>query len=105
MPGVLSGPRDKEAVLEITAVPFDYDKGQRSFQDAVNTLDDLVLRYIAYTTPTNSPSEPKWRVLCPLAEPLKRSDFADGPQGLMAFESQFICNHVTLYLVLISYAK
>ena len=89
VPGVLNGPRSKEAVLEITAVPFDYDKGQRSFQDAVNTLDDLGLRYIAYTTPTNTPSQPKWRVLCPLAEPLKRSDFADGPEGLMAFDSQF----------------
>ena len=112
LPGVvfarMTGDRKNSAVDAIHAVPFDYDGEHNNQTDsyasnfspewAANILRDEVIRHFIYTTPGDCcsydektkqliPSQQrKWRVICPLAKPIKRADFDSLPDFLAAYE-------------------
>lgn len=68
-------------VASINGVEVDYDGGEISFADAESRLAQLNIECIIYTSPSHTPERPRWRVLCPTAEPITpsvRSHYATG---------------------------
>ncbi len=61
--------RGNENVQEITFIIGDYDAGEMSVMDAAMRLEDANISALVYTTPSHSAHSPRWRVVCPLAEP------------------------------------
>ena len=51
-------------------VEADYDGGTLGFDDAVMIAEKAGLAALLYTSPSHSPTAPRWRVLCPASGPL-----------------------------------
>ena len=62
--------RHDENLLAITGVEADYDGGTLGFDDAVMIAEKAGLAALLYTSPSHSPTAPRWRVLCPASGPL-----------------------------------
>jgi hypothetical protein len=56
---------------EITGVEADYDGELMTFDTAAERLEKQGLAAILYTSPSHTTSRPRWRVLCPLSEPMQ----------------------------------
>lgn len=72
-------------VASINGVEVDYDGGEISFADAESRLARLNIECIIYTSPSHTPERPRWRVLCPTAEPITpsvRSHLCDRLNGV-----------------------
>ena len=50
-------------VEAVSGIEVDYDAGQVSFADAVEKLKTASLAFIAYTTPSHTDEQPRWRVM------------------------------------------
>jgi hypothetical protein len=57
-------------VLEVSGVEGDYDAGAVLFDDAVERLEKAGVACIVYTSPSYREDAPRWRVLCPLLQPV-----------------------------------
>jgi predicted P-loop ATPase len=59
--------RTDENVLGFDLIELDYDKDKVSFDEAVNTIKEMNVRALVYTTPSHTPAAPRWRVLLPVS--------------------------------------
>jgi len=66
--------RNNRNVTEITGLEGDYDGEQMQPEEAVTLLEHAGLRAAVYTSPSHTPTKPRWRVLAPLARPLPASE-------------------------------
>jgi hypothetical protein len=57
-------------VTAISGIEADYDGERVSFEAAIEILEEAGLEAIVYTSPSHTPDEPRWRVLCPLSTEL-----------------------------------
>lgn len=57
-------------VLAISGIEADYDGEEVSFEAAVEIATKADLLCLLYTSPSHSPTKPRWRVLCPTSEEL-----------------------------------
>ncbi len=57
-------------VLHISGVIVEHDAGQVSIDQAVTMLERAGVKGVAYTTPSHTPSAPRWRVVVPTSEPM-----------------------------------
>jgi Sec-independent protein translocase protein TatA len=62
--------RHNQNVIEINGIEGDYDEKQVTLAQAVAALDAAHLKAIAYTSPSHSTAEPKWRCLLFTSRPL-----------------------------------
>lgn len=70
----------------ISGIEGDYDGGQVSPEDAASRLRNAGVAALIYTTPSNSPAAPRWRVLAPLsaeASPAERDDLCARLNGAL----------------------
>jgi hypothetical protein len=77
--------RTNDNMRSISGVEADYDKGEISPREAVQRLKRAGVAGLIYTTPSHSPEEPRWRVLCPCSRHLpisKRRDLVARLNGL-----------------------
>ncbi len=54
-------------MLAITGIEADYDGGEVSVDEAAERLKKNNIKAMVYTSPSHTPEEPRWRVLCPLS--------------------------------------
>jgi hypothetical protein len=54
-------------IVSISGIEADYDGEQLTFDQAVERLDKAGITAVVYTSPSNTPARPRWRVLCPLS--------------------------------------
>ena len=57
-------------VQQITGLEGDYDGEKIGLDEAVAIAKAAGLRALLYTSPSHSPAEPRWRILCPSSAPL-----------------------------------
>lgn len=57
-------------VQAVSGLEADYDGEVMAFADAVEIATKAGLSAILYTSPSNAPDRPRWRVLCPFSESL-----------------------------------
>lgn len=57
-------------VLAVTGVEGDHDAGNMQPEEAKALLEAARVAAVVYSTPSNRPDRPRWRVLCPLSAPL-----------------------------------
>ena len=62
--------RHDENLIAITGIEADYDGGALDFDDAVVIAEKAGLAALLYTSPSHTPTAPRWRVLCPASGPL-----------------------------------
>jgi putative DNA primase/helicase len=60
--------RWNDNVNSIEGIELDYDKEKISFEEAVAILERERLRTLIYTSPSHTPSAPRWRLLLPLSK-------------------------------------
>jgi hypothetical protein len=78
--------RHDRNVDKVHGIEGDYDGEQIPFDEAVAKLRDADVESIVYTTPTHSPEEPRWRVLCPFDQvrlPEIRAQMVDRLNGVL----------------------
>jgi archaellum biogenesis ATPase FlaH len=61
--------RHDENVIEITGVEADYDAEVIQPEEAIERLERAGIRAAVYTSPSNTPEAPRWRVVAPLSHP------------------------------------
>ena len=61
-------------VLSVVGCELDYDDGLMSFEEAVDTLRQLNIRALVYTSPSNTKTKSKWRILAPFSRSLPPPD-------------------------------
>ena len=66
--------RNNANVLAVTGVEADYDGEQLSIPAAIDLLTAAGIKAVIYPSASNTPDKPRWRVLCPLAEPQAPED-------------------------------
>lgn len=59
--------RSDDNLEEIFGVEGDYDGGEVSLEEAVARIERYGIEALLYTTPSHTPSRPRWRVLAPLS--------------------------------------
>jgi hypothetical protein len=77
--------RHDDNVLSISGVEADYDGNVIPLDDAIDIIGKAGLLALVYTSPSHTPTEPRWRVLCPLSEelsPERRSPLLGRLNGL-----------------------
>ena len=77
--------RHDRNMLAITGVEADYDREQLGFYQAEAIAHAAGLGCILYTSPSNKPDRPRWRVLAPLSQeypPAERGKFLAWLHGL-----------------------
>jgi hypothetical protein len=62
--------RHDSNVLEVYGIEGDYDGEKISPEWAANTLKELGIKAIVYTSASHTPEKPRWRVLFPFSQPL-----------------------------------
>ena len=62
--------RNNANVLEITGIECDYDGEVVEPGEAAAMLQSAGVSALIYTSPSHRPMLPRWRVLCPLSEPM-----------------------------------
>lgn len=65
--------RHDDNVLTVSGIVTDYDAGAVSLKDAADRLRQWGVSALLYTSPSYKPDAPRWRVVCPLEEPLEGS--------------------------------
>jgi RecA-family ATPase len=55
-------------VEAVSGCEADYDAGVMSFDEAVIRLQTAGVSAIVYTSPSHTPTKPRWRVLCPFSQ-------------------------------------
>lgn len=66
--------RNNANVLAVTGIEADYDGEQLAIPAAIELLAAAGIRAAIYPSASNTPDKPRWRVLCPLAEPQAPED-------------------------------
>jgi hypothetical protein len=66
--------RHNDNVLSINGIEADYDGEQITLDRARTILQGAGIAAILYTSPSHTPSNPRWRILCPTSEPLAPAD-------------------------------
>jgi hypothetical protein len=77
--------RHNANVLEVTGCELDYDAGQVSFEEAIETARQHRLLCLIYTSASYTAEKPKWRIVCPAsqaAEPGERAKWVARVNGL-----------------------
>jgi hypothetical protein len=62
--------RHDSNIRECFAIVGDYDAGNVSVADATAALQRAGVSAVVYTTPSHTLARPRWRVVCPLSDPL-----------------------------------
>lgn len=60
--------RNDENLQAISGIEADYDGGTLSIADAAALLHEAGIAALIYSSPSYTTAEPRWRVICPLAE-------------------------------------
>jgi hypothetical protein len=63
-------------VTAVSGIEADYDGESMPFQEAVDRLEAAGFAFIAYTSPSHTPTKPRWRVLAPFSRELPAEDRA-----------------------------
>jgi putative DNA primase/helicase len=85
-PNVLGTLRHDANVLAVSGVEGDHDAGELPFDEVVIRLEEAGIAYIAYATPSHTPGQPRWRVLCPFSKelpPAERGRMASRLNGVL----------------------
>ena len=61
--------RNDQNVLEVTGCELDYDIEEVSFEDAVETVEEMGIHALLYTSASHTPEKPRWRILAPTSKP------------------------------------
>jgi putative DNA primase/helicase len=61
-------------VKSICGVEIDYDSGVMTFDEAVARIREARLAALLYTSPSNAPGKPRWRVILPTSRDLPPED-------------------------------
>jgi hypothetical protein len=61
--------RHNANVLSVDGIEGDYDGGTVSIADAAEKLKAAGVAAVLYSSPSHTPTNPRWRVLCPLSSP------------------------------------
>jgi hypothetical protein len=72
-------------VLSITGIEADYDAEDITIDAAAAKLEQAGVTSIIYTSPSHTPTAPRWRILCPLSSevaPLRREHLMGRLNGL-----------------------
>ncbi|WP_444463925.1 hypothetical protein [Rhodobacter capsulatus] len=64
-------------LLRVTGIEGDHDAGSMTAQEAASRLGAADIAALVHEPPSHRPEAPRWRVLCPLAEPVAREARAD----------------------------
>lgn len=64
--------RHDDNLEQITGIEGDYDAGKVTPVEAVARLRAAGIAALVHTTPSHRPGVPRWRVLCPLAQPVAK---------------------------------
>jgi hypothetical protein len=59
--------RHNANLVAISGIEADYDRGEMSLADAKDIIARAGIMAIIYPSPSYTPAEPKWRVLCPFS--------------------------------------
>ena len=62
--------RHDDNVIAVCGVELDFDGGTHSFEWAVGKAEAAKLNCVICTTPSHTPSKPRWRVYAPTSQPL-----------------------------------
>jgi hypothetical protein len=62
--------RHDRNLISLTGIEADYDTEVVSFEEAVDIAEKAGLLCLIYTSPSNTPDAPRWRVLCPTSSEL-----------------------------------
>ena len=57
-------------LIAVTGIEADYDGAQMDVDAARDLLDQQGVASVLYTSPSHTEDAPRWRVLCPLSEPM-----------------------------------
>ena len=86
--------RHDSNVIEVYGLEGDYDGGVVTLEEAAAKLEKRGIMAIVFTSPSHTPTKPRWRVLAPLShsiEPEERSHWVgmlnDALGGILATES------------------
>lgn len=71
-------------VVSVSGIELDYDEKRVSIEEVVAKLKELSIRALAYTSPSNTQTGFKWRVIAPFSEGLPPSDRAKYAKRLAA---------------------
>jgi hypothetical protein len=77
--------RHNTNLVAITGIEADYDRGEMSLADAKDIITGAGIMAIIYPSPSYTPEQPKWRVLCPFSQgyaPEHRDRFTARLNGL-----------------------
>jgi hypothetical protein len=66
--------RHDDNLLLCTGCESDYDAGSMPMEDAERLLRNTGIRTILYASPSNTPTNHRWRAVCPFSEALPPSD-------------------------------
>ena len=61
-------------VLSVTGIEADYDGGLVTVDEAIEVATKQGILALIYTSPSHSEDNQRWRILCPLSEPIKAAD-------------------------------
>lgn len=64
--------RHDDNLAQITGVEGDHDAGTMTPEEAAERLRAAGIAALVHTTPSHRPDAPRWRVLCPLAQPVAK---------------------------------
>lgn len=62
--------RHNSNVQQITGIELDYDDEKIAFDDAVKAVTAMDIAALVYTSPSHSPTAPRWRIVAPTSQPL-----------------------------------
>jgi hypothetical protein len=62
--------RNNDNVEVITGIELDYDGEKMTFDEAVAIINQARLTALLYTSPSHTPSAPRWRAILPTSHPL-----------------------------------
>ena len=62
--------RNNANVKMMTGIEVEHDEGKISYDETIAILKKANLHALIYTSPSYTAAEPKWRILCPLSQPL-----------------------------------
>ncbi len=62
--------RNSQNILEVWGIEVDYDGGSIGFDNAVTRAEQAGIEALIYTSPSHTPDEPRWRMVCPFDQSL-----------------------------------
>jgi hypothetical protein len=61
--------RNNENVIRVSGIELDYDAKKMGFAEGAEKFRAMNIKGLIYTTPSYTPTAPKWRLLIPLSKP------------------------------------